>query len=51
MIRLTVLALLLATSACGGFNTGLNPRREFSKEQGPLTVPPASALRGTAVDR
>ena len=45
------LALLLALAGCGGFDTGLNPRPDVRKEQGPLTVPPPSALRGTAIDR
>lgn len=51
MIRAATLVSLLALAACNGFDTGLNPRPDMRKEQGPLTVPPPSALRGTAVDR
>lgn len=42
MIRAVTLASLLALSACNGFDTGLNPRPDVRKEQGPLTVPPPS---------
>ncbi len=48
MIRATALAFLLATSACNGFDTGLNPRPDVSKEQGPLVTPPAGVVRGAA---
>ncbi|MGI4799059.1 MAG: hypothetical protein ACRYF2_07890 [Janthinobacterium lividum] len=46
MIRVVAIALLLATSACGGFDTGLNPGPDVSKQQGPLTTPPAAVVRG-----
>ena len=46
MIRPIALSLLLATSACGGFDTGLNPRPDVGKEQGPLVAPPAAVVRG-----
>ena len=47
MIRVVAIALLLATSACGGFDTGLNPGPDVSKQQGPLTAPPAAVVSGT----
>lgn len=47
MIRVVAIALLLATSACGGFDTGLNPGPDVSKQQGPLTTPPAGVVNGT----
>jgi hypothetical protein len=49
MMRAVALVLLLAVSACNGIDTGLNPRPDVRKEQGPLTVPPAGVLRGTAM--
>ena len=40
------LAILLAVTACNGFDTGFNPRPDMRKEQGPLTVPPPLAREG-----
>ena len=47
-MRATALALLFTLTACGGFDTGLNPLPDVRKEQGPLTAPPAGVLRGVS---
>ena len=46
--RSATLVLLLALSACSGLYLGDNPGREFRKETGPLTVPPAAVRNGNA---
>lgn len=48
--RAGALILLLALSACSDLYFGDNPGREFPKQTGPLTAPPASAVNGTARD-
>lgn len=48
MIRPIVLVLVLAISACNGFDTGLNPRPDVSKESSPLVPPPSGVVRGAA---
>jgi hypothetical protein len=47
-VRASILALLLVLCGCNGIDFGDNPHREFPKQTGPLTVPPASVRDGTA---
>ena len=49
-LRAAALAFVLAVPACNGLYLGDNPGREFPKQTGPLTTPPATALNGTAWD-
>lgn len=41
LTRAASAAVLLSLAACNGLNLGDNPGREFPKETGALTVPPA----------
>ena len=50
LLRAAALAFVLAVTACNGLYLGDNPGREFPKQTGPLTTPPATALNGTARD-
>ena len=47
-VRVVVLAGVVALGGCNGLYFGDNPGREFPKETGPLTVPPAGVRAGTA---